>query len=117
MTRRDRWQEGECGTYATALQRMRPGLMIGTAGGEPGDDEDDWDVEHFFAHDQDAAYDSAGRHELPYTGRWRYCLLNINPHHFDVLSAEHEPDSAEAERAIAQAQQHITRHRILDGTS
>ena len=111
----DRWQGGECGTYATALQQMRPGLMIGAAGGGPGDDEEDWDVEHFFAHDQTHAYDSTGRHELPYSSRWQHSILNINPHHFDVLSAEHPPDSAEAERAIAQAERHIIGHRILEG--
>ncbi len=111
----DRWQGGECGTYATALQRMRPGLMIGAAGGGSGDDEEDWDVEHFFAHDQTHAYDSTGRHELPYSGRWQHSILNINPHHFDVLSAEHPPGSDEAERAIAQAERHIIRHRILEG--
>ncbi len=111
----DRWQGGECGTYATALQRTRPSLMIGAAGGGPGDDEEDWDVEHFFAHDQTHAYDSTGRHELPYSGRWQHSILNINPHHFDVLSAEHPPDSDEAERAITQAERHIIRHRILEG--
>ncbi len=42
-------------------------------------------------------------------------ILNINPHHFDVLSAEHPPDSDEADRAIAQAERHIIRHRILEG--
>jgi hypothetical protein len=53
-----RWQQGYCGTYATALIQAVPGLRLGCLDGG----------HHFTAHDDEFAYDSAGRHPLPYQG-------------------------------------------------
>jgi hypothetical protein len=77
-----RWQQGQCGTYAVALMRLRPQLRFGThgitrAGG--GDASSGWSPEHHFAHDDTYAYDSAGRHPLPYHGVYGdadYCELD-----------------------------------------
>jgi hypothetical protein len=62
----DRWSNGECGTYATALIRSKPGLQLGVAG--TADSDGGWYPHHYFAHDQANAYDSSGRHPLPYHG-------------------------------------------------
>lgn len=111
-----RWQAGQCGTYAVALMRLRPQLRFGTlgitrAGG--GDASSGWTPEHHFAHDDAYAYDSAGRHPLPYHGVYRdydYCELDGDPGDWARLSEEGtgEPD-------IAAAQEHARRNRILDG--
>ncbi len=53
-----KWQQGLCGTYACALQREYPELRFGYLD----------DGAHFFAHDDVYAYDSLGRHPLPYRG-------------------------------------------------
>lgn len=64
----DAWvfQQGLCGTYAVALIERHPHLRLGC--GVICDGEGDWRVEHFFAHDDQYAYDSLGRHALPYLG-------------------------------------------------
>jgi hypothetical protein len=65
------WQQGHCGTYAVALIRAYPHLRFGTIGlteNGGGDASDGWRPAHHFAHDDTCAYDSAGRHQLPYYG-------------------------------------------------
>ena len=52
------WQQGMCFTYARALIEMSPCLRLGML-------MDGW---HWFAHDGEYAWDSAGRHRLPYLG-------------------------------------------------
>lgn len=100
-----RWQQGGCGTYARALMKERPGLRLGGVDFWP---EPGYDAPiHFVAHDDEYAYDSAGRHCLPYggiegNGKW---LADIGePEHWAEYG---DPDSD----ALA----HIRRHRILDG--
>ena len=63
-----RWLRGECGTYAAALQQLRPELKIGAmSNAHPDHGFFDGDV-HYFAHDDDHAYDALGSHSLPYHG-------------------------------------------------
>jgi hypothetical protein len=61
----DRWQQGECGTYAQALITARPELHLGVAGYK---EPDGWAPQHYFVHDDSWAYDSLGAHPLPYRG-------------------------------------------------
>ena len=111
-----RWQQGQCGTYAVALMRLRPGLRFGTLGitkAGAGDPSSGWTPEHHFAHDDTYAYDSACRHPLPYHGVHGdadYYELDGEPGDWDQLGEEgsREPD-------IAAAQEHARRNRILDG--
>jgi len=53
-----KWQHGNCDAYAKALLDMYPHLRLGVVDGG----------NHFFAHDDQFAYDSIGRHTLPYNG-------------------------------------------------
>jgi len=107
----DPYQTGLCGTYAVALMRLRPDLRMGVAG-DAKDDDESVVPDHYFAHDDHYAYDSTGRHLLPYSGRWRYSQLDAaDPW---VLDAEHESHE-QAEEAIAGAQEHAMRHRVLEG--
>lgn len=57
------WQHGLCDTYAKALLDAYPHLRLGLLL-EPESGRED----HYFAHDDSYAYDSIGRHPLPYTG-------------------------------------------------
>lgn len=106
-----RWQQGSCGTYAVALLRLRPDLTFGGTAfdvdGGPG---------HFVAFDDRFAYDSAGRHPLPYRGvhgdgRWLGAIGD--PADFGLPDEEAGPDGPEAE--LAAARDHIVAHGILDG--
>ena len=56
------WQQGGCGTYAHALIQEHPRLRAGALFDDEGIES------HFFAHDGVHAYDSAGKHKLPYMG-------------------------------------------------
>ena len=107
----DPYQAGLCGTYAAGLIQLRPDLRMGVAGDEK-DDDDQLVPRHYFAHDDHGAYDSAGRHPLPYPGRRSYSQLDAGDPW--VLDAEHESRAA-AEEAIARAQEHAIRHRVLEG--
>lgn len=55
------FQHGLCDTYALAMLEMYPRLKWGTL-------YKDGVPRHWFAHDDQYAYDSLGRHPLPYTG-------------------------------------------------
>ena len=86
-------------------------LGITRAGG--GDASSGWTPEHHFAHDDAYAYDSAGRHPLPYHGvhgEADYYELDGDPDDWAPLSEEGsgEPD-------VVAAQEHARRQRILDG--
>jgi len=94
-----RWQQGGCLEYAHALLSLNPALRFGSL------DDDDASGVHFFAHDDTYAYDSAGRHPLPYQGidGTLFPMLDDNPEDYD------EPDPSLIPDAVA----HILRHGIL----
>jgi hypothetical protein len=108
-----RWQQGQCGTYATALIRKHPGLRFGTAGRTEnggGDASGGWWPAHHFAHDDQHAYDSAGRHPLPYHGvhgDMDYSELDGDPDDWGLPGEEGTgPDD------LAAALRHAARNRI-----
>ena len=90
-----RWQQGYCLEYAHALLSLNSSLRLGVL--DSGN--------HFFAHDSQYAYDSAGRHELPYMGVHGDMSqsLDQNPDWYDI------PDDDEFPDAIS----HIIRNHIL----
>lgn len=57
------WQHGLCDTYAKAMLDMYPHLRLGTL-----QEPDTHTEHHYFVHDDTYAYDSLGRHPLPYNG-------------------------------------------------
>jgi hypothetical protein len=102
-----RWQQGECFEYAVALTRLRPELMFGTLF-----DDDERDI-HFCAHDATHAYDSAGKHPLPYIGLAApgRTYLASGAWQDNEISAYDVPN----ETVVADAMKHAVRHGILDG--
>lgn len=63
------WQHGLCDTYALALIELYPHLRWGTLYESGADEDGEFRLpQHWFAHDDEHAYDSLGRHPLPYTG-------------------------------------------------
>ena len=104
------WQQGRCGTYAVALIGDHPSLRFGVFGHS---DADGWTPEHFFAHDDTRAYDSAGRHPLPYRGidgTADVVLLDQDPDWYGIPAEEAGPEGVEVHLAAATA--HARRHRI-----
>lgn len=104
-----RWQQGGCATYALALVAAHPRLRIGILG--VSDHGGGWKVTHVHAHDDHFAYDSAGRHPLPYRGVHGDAdvqLLDQDPDDYGLLE---ETDGAE----LAAAADHATRNVILAG--
>lgn len=100
-----RWQQGDCGTYAHALTQMKPSLRFGAVADEEGAES------HFFAHDDTHAYDSAGKHPLPYTGVHHPAGYQS---YLDIDREDYgEPQGDKQE--IAEAQAHATQHGILEG--
>lgn len=97
-----RWQQGGCGTYALALLQAYPTLRLGVALNEEGVET------HFVAHDGAYAYDSAGRHPLPYLG--------VQPSEpFDELLLDQDPDDWDTDvnpADMAAAVDHFRRHNI-----
>jgi len=64
-----RWQRGACLTYAEALKACDPTLRWGIHYGpntDPDYPEAEYEPMHVFVHDEEYAYDSLGRHPLPY---------------------------------------------------
>lgn len=105
-----RWQQGQCGTYAVALTQAKPGLRFGVAGTE------DFPDSHFFAHDDTHAYDSAGRHPLPYRGVHGNLTqndLDSDPEDFGIPDEESGPEGPGPN--LAAAREHARRNRILEG--
>lgn len=96
-----RWQGGGCLEYAHALLEKFPHL---SAGALYRDDGEFSDFQHHFAHDDTHAYDSAGRHPLPYHGVHGDMKMLLN----DDLGDYDEPDPDE----VAAAHQHIERNGI-----
>lgn len=95
------WQRGGCDTYAHALREVHPHLRYGALQ-EPGPEYSGY--AHFFAHDDTHAYDSAGKHPLPYTGIHGGLIqhLDEDPNDFDP------PEVGDPGKARA----HIMRHGI-----
>lgn len=99
------WQQGQCVTYAHALIRLHPPLQLGVLGKI---EDEGWRESHQFAHDDQYAYDSAGRHPLPYLGVHEdndYAVLGQGLDWYDG------PD----ERLIERAQAHALRNGIIEG--
>lgn len=106
------WQQGKCGTYAVALIAAHPNLRFGTLGESTGQGTD-WVPTHHFAHDDTHAYDSAGRHPLPYRGVAGSCdvqCLDEQPDWYGVLEGEAGPEGNDFHLAAATA--HAARHNI-----
>lgn len=109
-----RWQQGCCGTYALALMQIRPGLRLGVSGiteNGGGDASGGWQPAHFYAHDDTWAYDSAGRHPLPYHG----IHGDMDYHEHDASPDDWSLPAEEGtgEHDIRDAQDHARRHAIL----
>lgn len=111
----ERWQQGHCGTYALALIQQYPQLRLAAAGlteNGGGDASDGWMTLHFYAHDDTTAYDSAGRHPLPYLGihegAMDYAELDTPPGIWDILYEE-----GTDEDDLADALDHAQRHGII----
>jgi hypothetical protein len=110
----NRWQQGQCGTYALALIRLDPSLRLGVSGLTEtgnGDASGGWMPLHFYAHDNTSAYDSAGRHPLPYHGidaSMDYHEQDADPAEWELLAEE-----GTGEHDIKNAQDHARRNRIL----
>lgn len=107
--KRDRWSTGECGTYACAVMKNRPGTQLGAAGHLNPDDT--FEIQHFFAHDETHAYDSSGTHPLPYYGKnnqFTHAELGHNPNHFGLPEDEQGPPP-DTENAMWDAEQHARR--------
>lgn len=107
------WQQGLCGTYATALMELDPSLRFGGIDfdNDPGFDN----PTHFVAHDDEYAYDSAGRHPLPYEGvhgGGRWLPDHGTPEHFGLPQDEVGED---ARPYIEAAKEHAIRNGILEG--
>lgn len=99
------WQQGQCGTYAVALITLNPALRFGgvdfSGEGWPG---------HFVAFDEHYAYDSAGRHPLPYCGvhgDGAWLGYSGSPEDYGLP----EDESGDPRKAVA----HAIRNGILQG--
>jgi mRNA-degrading endonuclease RelE of RelBE toxin-antitoxin system len=114
----DKWQQGKCGTYACALIKDHPHMRLGVMGHsfDPEDGEG-WSTTHYFAHDDTHAYDSAGKHKLPYHG------IDGSA---DIVEHDHDPEGwglpdeehgspGEQEQSLADASAHARRHGIVEG--
>jgi len=58
----DYWHAGGCAAYAAARLNARPELSLGVRGWE--EEWGGWTPDHFFAHADQYAYDSLGKHSL-----------------------------------------------------
>ena len=109
------WQRGWCRTYAMALIMARPSLRLGVAGYEEhGEYAPGWWPQHFFAHDDEFAYDSAGRHPLPYhgvDGDFDHVELDTDPEAWGDVFAEEGTDYVNFVEAV----RHSVRNGILIG--
>lgn len=106
-----RWQQGMCGTYAYALIQTDPTLRFGALGESESDGG--WRLSHHFAHDDRYAYDSAGRHPLPYHGINGHLDLCHLDQHIDDYAPLDEEGTDEAE--VTDARTHAETHQILHG--
>lgn len=104
------WQQGDCDLYALALISLDPSLHFGVLG-ESYEDEwgGGWYERHYFAHDGSYAYDSAGRHTLPYHGVHGDCdvvVLDQTPEDFGVQVGMRTA-------SLAAAVAHANRHGVM----
>ena len=85
------WHRGYCAEYALALIKKNPHLHLGFSAEE--DLHTEWDpysgdpapytaISHVFAHDSDFAYDSLGKHPLPYFHSWEAGYQPISEHNY-----------------------------------
>lgn len=92
-----RWQHAHCGTYARQLQVLRPDLRIGMAY----DPERGKMYHHYFAHDDEHAYDSLGIHDLPYRGPYPTGIVELDqsspPQGWSIAPKREEEARAHAE--------------------
>lgn len=107
-----RWQRGLCAAYAVALVDAHPQLRFAVMGQSElggGDASQGWRENHAFAHDDTHAYDSAGRHPLPYfgiEGDNDYVELDSDPEDWGYR------DEFDDDLFVA-AREHAARHEIL----
>lgn len=109
-----RWHQGQCGTYALALMQLRPGLRLGVSGTTEnggGDASDGWMPLHHYAHDDTHAYDSAGRHPLPYHGI--HGDMDYHEHDIDPADWTLQDEEGTDQADIEAAQAHARRNSIL----
>jgi len=101
-----RWQRGACLSYAEALKACDPSLKYGmhlSPNTDPDYPEAEWEPMHVFVHDGEYAYDSLGRHPLPYD---RFDQTEYDVHEDVVGGTDFREDGDEDE-----AWEHIeTRH-------
>jgi hypothetical protein len=110
------WVRGCCAEYALALHDLHPRLRFGRhVETFPEDKEGDyipWVTNHVFVHDDLCAYDSRGKHELPYDDpdpSWASVPAHVSTEYHVPradIEAEWEIDAdmlAAARRAIALA--------------
>lgn len=107
------WKQGDCGLYALALISLEPSLHFGVLGVSDDDESSGiWYERHYFAHDGLYAYDSAGRHTLPYHGVHGDCdvvVLDQTPEDFGVQVGMRTA-------SLAAAVAHASRHSVLTST-
>ncbi len=99
-----RWQQGACHSYAKGLIDLAPHLRAGALVDSQGHEQ------HFFVHDGRHAYDSAGRHPMPYTGVHKDSGLTPLA---DVDLTDYDEDGDESD--VEQAKAHAQAHGILEG--
>jgi hypothetical protein len=97
-----RWQQGDCAIYAVALQQTHPGLRFGTLTNADGM------LAHHFAHDDTHAYDSAGKHPLPYHG----IKGDLPGMYLDEQASDYGADEEGDPEDYEAAADHIRRHGI-----
>lgn len=106
-----KWQQGYCGTYACALIEDDPSLRLGGLDFENSDEDEYFAPTHYFAHDDKYAYDSAGKHPLPYKGVSGDALQSItdlgDPEDWGILE-----DEGATPEDIEEAKSHVRRHKV-----
>lgn len=101
------WDQGLCGDYAVALQQLHPGLRLGVIGVKQ---SYGFDAHHYFAHDENFAYDVTGAHPLPaYLARAGD--LDVETGYSKVSSLPVGSPVVSSAETIAEAKQLILAHR------
>jgi hypothetical protein len=77
-------------------------------------DEGGWEPTHYFAHDGEFAYDSAGRHPLPYHGVDGTHDMSVLDQTAEDWGLPDEDIGPQPDLDIAAAQAHAARNGILD---
>lgn len=109
----ERWQQGDCLQYAAALLELRPDLHSGSFGDTYTDEDLDPEyatshmVNHHFVTDGTWAWDSAGRHRMPYLGidgTADFCWEDDPVEDYEEIIPE----------AVVAAKDHARRHDIFN---